>query len=170
MYCTAAAVQSQQPQMPMTPVYHSDSSPDGSPPAEAYHSMRTTPSPTPVSGGAPVSAFTALYFAKGEEHPRIVNINCLPPSTPGSAPRPVVSNYLPSSGGVPPTSVILKQGLGCQLRYPLAIYYCPGSNTTNRSIWRLTGGQAQRPWKGDVLVMKVRLFATRHAPSALHYC
>lgn len=69
-------------------------------------------------------------------------------------PRPAVAPFLPTSGGQPPASIVLQQGLGCKLRYPLHVWYCPGSSTTNRAIWRLTSGQASRPWKGDVLVMK----------------
>ncbi|KAH7105947.1 hypothetical protein BKA62DRAFT_346280 [Auriculariales sp. MPI-PUGE-AT-0066] len=153
MFCAAAVTTPNPTTAPMTPLYHSDSSPDGSPPAEAYQSMRSTPSPIPMTV-TPVGCYTGLYFSKNEEHPRIVTVNCQPPATPGSAPRPILSNYLPSSGGIPPSSIVLKQGLGCQLRYPLHVWYCPGSNTTNKSIWRLTGGQAQRPWKGDVLVLK----------------
>lgn len=122
------------------------------PPQADPYSQRTTPSP-PM---APIASFSALYFSKHEEHPRIVQVSCMPPANPGSSmcPRPIVAPFLPTSGGQQPASIVLKQGLGCQLRYPLHVWYCPGSNTTNRAIWRLTSGQAPRPWKGDVLVMK----------------
>ncbi|KZV94295.1 hypothetical protein EXIGLDRAFT_611915 [Exidia glandulosa HHB12029] len=134
--------------------------------AYTYNFQVTAPSPStglvfafaaPSSSTEPVVAFDALYFSKYEEYPRIVPVYCLPPADPASSmcPRPVIAVHLScSSDGQPPASIILQQGIGCKLRYPLHVWYCPGSRTVNRVAWRMTCGQAPRPWRGDVLVMK----------------
>ena len=99
-------------------------------------------------------SFIALYFPVNDEHPRVVPVSCTSLKSSSLRPQPDVTSFLPLHGGFLPHDLILHQGLGCRLRYPFHIWYCPGATITNSAIYRLTAGRAVWPWKGDVLVLK----------------
>jgi hypothetical protein len=92
------------------------------------------------------------------DRPRVITVNCEPPSSPaqGTCPTPLVHGFFP---GGQADSVVLTQGLnGEPLRFPLHLWYSPGALAANapinQAIVRITSGSASRPWCGPVIVLK----------------
>ena len=92
------------------------------------------------------------------DRPRVITVNCEPPSTPaqGTCPIPLVHGYFP---GGQADSVVLTQGLnGEPLRFPLHLWYSPGALAANapmnQAIIRITSGSASKHWCGPLIVLK----------------
>ncbi|GJJ11154.1 hypothetical protein Clacol_005385 [Clathrus columnatus] len=101
---------------------------------------------------------TAIYFPINEEKPRLVSIECLPPSdlSMGPCPSPIIQGWFPNGRSC---SLTLTQGLNQEpLRFPLQVHYdaeaLSRSTPINRSVYRITSGQAPRQWHGAVVVLK----------------
>lgn len=101
---------------------------------------------------------TAIYFPVNEEKPRLISIECIPPAdlSVGPCPSPIIEGWFPHGR---PSSLTLTQGLNQEsLRFPLQVYYdaeaLSRSHPINRSVYRITSGQAPRPWHGAVVVLK----------------
>lgn len=101
---------------------------------------------------------TAIYFPVNEEKPRLVSIECIPPSdlTMGPCPSPIIQAWFPHGQC---SSLTLTQGLNQEaLRFPLQVHYdaeaLSRGSPINRSVYRITSGQAPRQWHGVVIVLK----------------
>lgn len=122
--------------------------------ASARSNMHATPQPVQPR----FITVSAILFAPQEDRPRVITVNCEPPSTPaqGTCPTPLVHGYFP---GGQADSVVLTQGLnGEPLRFPLHLWYSPGALAANapinQAIIRITSGSASKPWCGPVIVLK----------------
>ncbi|KAJ6560071.1 hypothetical protein B0H19DRAFT_1260723 [Mycena capillaripes] len=100
---------------------------------------------------------STILFLVDMECPRIITVKCRPPHHPshGLCPVPLLQQYFDA----PPESVILTQGTnGEQLHFPLHIFYSPtallNASPINRSIYRITGDAASKPWYGNVVALR----------------
>jgi len=121
-------------------------------PPNAGHTFALTPSPNQMI------SVTAIYFPVGEEKPRLITVNCIPPSdmSVGPCPRPQIEEWFDSGRC---SALTLTQGLNQEtLRFPLQLWYdteaVSRNGPVNRSIFRITSGQAQHAWSGPVVVLK----------------
>lgn len=100
---------------------------------------------------------TAIYFPINEEKPRLITVDCMPPSDTslGPCPSPMVQSWFTGRT----SSLTLTQGLNQEpLRFPLQVWYDSDALSrgapVNRAIYRITSGQAGRAWSGPVVVLK----------------
>ncbi|KZW03476.1 hypothetical protein EXIGLDRAFT_588765, partial [Exidia glandulosa HHB12029] len=125
------------------------------PPLQEPHPIST---PTLYLPAAPTTTVNAVLFPRHADNPCIILVPCCPPTSPtvSACPEPVIGEYLPITGGIRPVSGILKHDHenNIERRYPLQVWYCPGADTVNQSILRMTSGQASHAIAGDVLIMK----------------
>ncbi|KIJ55628.1 hypothetical protein M422DRAFT_151123 [Sphaerobolus stellatus SS14] len=126
--------------------------PAGGDPSRHTFAMAQTPNQ--------VISVTAIYFPIQEEKPRLVTVECMPPvdMSLGPCPNPLIQALFPNSSGRL-GSLTLTQGLNQEpLRFPLQVWYdsetLSRGSPVNRSIFRITSGQAPRPWSGPVVVLK----------------
>ncbi|KAF8518946.1 hypothetical protein BU17DRAFT_48237 [Hysterangium stoloniferum] len=100
----------------------------------------------------------AIYFPTNEEKPFLITVDCVSPRDPsaGPCPNPLVQSWF-SSGRC--GTLTLTQGLNQEpLRFPLQVWYdseaLSRGTPVNRSVYRITSGQARRAWSGPVVVLK----------------
>jgi len=122
------------------------------PPSNASHTFAMTPTPNSVV------SVTAIHFPSNEDKPRLVTVNCMPPAdlSSGPCPTPLVQPWFPDGRY---SHLTLTQGLNQEpLRFPLQVWYDSDAlsrgSPVNRSVYRITSGQANRAWSGNVVVLK----------------
>jgi len=105
------------------------------------------------------ASFTAILFPCSSDSPQLIKVDCLArPQTSG--PCKWIPIAIPHVGGQrEPGSVIVTRGVGgAPLRFPMHVFYradfLSDGSPPNRSIIKLTGGQATHIWNGNVVALK----------------
>lgn len=101
-----------------------------------------------------------ILFPTDEDRPRLIQLDCrarIDTSTGGPlAWQPLVQGVVSDEH---PSQLVLEQGIaGDNLRFPIQLWsrgsYLNDGSPLNRSIYRLTKGQARYPWKGPFVALK----------------
>ncbi|KAK7014181.1 Hif prolyl hydroxylase [Favolaschia claudopus] len=90
----------------------------------------------------------AIFLPMNEDHPRMITVNLRPSG--GACPVPMLEPYCKGS----PNSIVLQRALNEDLlRFPLHLFY-DSERHVNRAVQRITTGLAEKPFLGNVVVLK----------------
>ncbi|KAK6977261.1 hypothetical protein R3P38DRAFT_3334962 [Favolaschia claudopus] len=106
-------------------------------------SVATVPNSIP---SRPLS--TSIFLPMDEDHPRMITVNLRPPAVL----VPFLCSNLTAKEA--PNSIVLQRALNEDLlRFPLHLFY-DSELHVNRAVQRITTGLAEKPFLGNVVVLK----------------